>query len=351
MPRERSENFVGRDVAAGGASRARLTPFHLAEDGTCEILIVLFPGFPLGDLARLLDVFHGANDLASRSLFDWRIASVAGTRVTSSAGIAIDAEEIGDLDPRANVVTLGTIDRDSRGEDVLHAWLERHRGAIRRIGNVADGEIDQAAPARNARPDGAGLYWRDGIAFFCRGGCATSDLALSAVERALGAHVARRLLRRIARREWRSGDDPDSTRRTTREGQAPAPVKRALAIMHQNLRRPIPMSRLAGDCGVHLRHLQRLFQSHLGRSPRDYYQRLRLAKARDLVRDTTLRLAEIAEAVGFDSLSHFSRCYLDAFEIRPSADRKSNFTAPIPARCSPTAADLNSLRPTGPAPS
>ena len=51
-------------------------------------------------------------------------------------------------------------------------------------------------------------------------------------------------------------------------------------------------------------------------------------KARDLVRDTTLPLGQIGEAVGFDSLSHFSRCYVEAFEVRPSFDRKRNFTSP-----------------------
>jgi transcriptional regulator GlxA family with amidase domain len=85
---------------------------------------------------------------------------------------------------------------------------------------------------------------------------------------------------------------------------------------------------IAAEAGVHLRHLERLFHRHLGVSPRGYYQRLRLAQARDLVQGTMLGLARVAEAVGFDSLSHFSKCYMDAHGVRPSEDRQRHFTTP-----------------------
>ena len=39
-------------------------------------------------------------------------------------------------------------------------------------------------------------------------------------------------------------------------------------------------------------------------------------------------LARVAEAVGFDSLSHFSKCYMDAHGVRPSEDRQRHFTTP-----------------------
>jgi AraC-like DNA-binding protein len=41
-----------------------------------------------------------------------------------------------------------------------------------------------------------------------------------------------------------------------------------------------------------------------------------------------LGLARVAEAVGFDSLSHFSKCYMDAHGVRPSEDRQRHFTTP-----------------------
>ena len=85
---------------------------------------------------------------------------------------------------------------------------------------------------------------------------------------------------------------------------------------------------LAKRAGLSLRQLERLFHRHLGVSPRGYYQRLRLARARDLVQGTMMGLAQVAEAVGFDSLSHFSKCYMDAHGIRPSEDRQRHFTTP-----------------------
>src|SRR3546814_7514549 len=83
---------------------------------------------------------------------------------------------------------------------------------------------------------------------------------------------------------------------------------RAVALMHNTIANPVPLPAIAAEAGIHLRHLERLFHRHLGVSPRGYYQRLRLARARDLVQGTMMGLAQVAEAVGFDSLSHFSKC-------------------------------------------
>jgi transcriptional regulator GlxA family with amidase domain len=42
---------------------------------------------------------------------------------------------------------------------------------------------------------------------------------------------------------------------------------------------------------------------------------------------TTATLSAIAGDVGFDSLSHFSKCYTDAYGTRPSEDRQRLFTS------------------------
>jgi len=69
------------------------------------------------------------------------------------------------------------------------------------------------------------------------------------------------------------------------------------------------------------RQLDRLFQRYVGRSPVIYYRDIRLDRARGLVTQTDMRLAEVALASGFASPVHFSRAYRDRFGVPPRKDR------------------------------
>jgi transcriptional regulator GlxA family with amidase domain len=91
--------------------------------------------------------------------------------------------------------------------------------------------------------------------------------------------------------------------------------------MEANVADPLSLDQLAGIAGVSPRQLNRLFQTHLGRSTMRYYRDLRLDKAQNLMRNSPLSLTEIALASGFASSSHFSRVYAASFGQPPSAYR------------------------------
>jgi transcriptional regulator GlxA family with amidase domain len=234
----------------------------------------------------------------------------------------------------ANVIALS--DADASDEDCagLAAWLSAHPASIRRLGGIGGGcqvlGRISAMPRERARgqAERKELYWRKDGFFGCRGGCATSDFALSNVEALLGPQVAQQVLTSLARERVRKKIEPAADQQKSIEVTVAPPIKRAVALMRRTVGRPLPLPAIASEAGVHLRHLERLFHRHLGVSPRGYYQRLRLAQARDLVQGTMMGLSQVAEAVGFDSLSHFSKCYMDAHGVRPSEDRQRHFTTP-----------------------
>ncbi len=91
--------------------------------------------------------------------------------------------------------------------------------------------------------------------------------------------------------------------------------------MEQSLENPVGREELARTAGVSLRQLERLFRLHLGRSLGEHYLGLRLDRARDLLRQTTLSVLEIALACGFASASHFSRAYRQRFGHAPRTER------------------------------
>ena len=77
--------------------------------------------------------------------------------------------------------------------------------------------------------------------------------------------------------------------------------------------------------------LERLFRSHLGTTPRAYLTGLRMQTAAELLRNSTLRIGQIAERVGYGDPLAFSHAFRRVHGTSPRAFRKSQQTLP-PAR-------------------
>lgn len=69
------------------------------------------------------------------------------------------------------------------------------------------------------------------------------------------------------------------------------------------------LPRLARAASLSVAQLCRVFQHQVGVSPMKHLTRLRLARASDLLRKTTMNVGEVAHAVGFNDPLHFSRVF------------------------------------------
>ena len=81
-----------------------------------------------------------------------------------------------------------------------------------------------------------------------------------------------------------------------------AKVVQVLGSMEQHLESPLSSDELAAPIGVTRRQLERLFQEHLAVSPLQLYLRLRLERARHLLRQTSMGVIEVGLACGFGSV-------------------------------------------------
>nr|WP_275897736.1 helix-turn-helix transcriptional regulator [Pseudotabrizicola algicola] len=79
---------------------------------------------------------------------------------------------------------------------------------------------------------------------------------------------------------------------------------------------------LAARLGVCSRHLARLFDRHVGASPMQTAQTLRIARAKRLLTDTALPLAEVALQAGFGSIRRFNAAFLKLYGRAPSTLRR-----------------------------
>jgi transcriptional regulator GlxA family with amidase domain len=88
---------------------------------------------------------------------------------------------------------------------------------------------------------------------------------------------------------------------------------------------------LADDITVHMlaalqdqsvRNFSRRFSQATGESPMEYVQRLRLEHARELLRDTNLTVAEVAEISGYRNPAYFGKVFRTRLSLTPGEYRK-----------------------------
>jgi AraC-like DNA-binding protein len=79
---------------------------------------------------------------------------------------------------------------------------------------------------------------------------------------------------------------------------------------------------LARVAAVSPSHLIRLFKQRMGTTPHDYLMRYRISRAKELLAETTLTSAAIAERVGFRSESNFSYRFTEMVGQGPRAYRQ-----------------------------
>jgi AraC-like DNA-binding protein len=94
------------------------------------------------------------------------------------------------------------------------------------------------------------------------------------------------------------------------------------AIVEANLERAdLSVEDVARSLGISRVQLYRKVKAVLGTSPTDFIQSVRLTKARQLLLDESLTIAEVAYQLGFNSPSYFSTSFKGRYQISPSEYR------------------------------
>ena len=98
-------------------------------------------------------------------------------------------------------------------------------------------------------------------------------------------------------------------------------VNKALAFMRENYEKKLRLQDVADEVYVSQWHLSKLLNKHLEQNFSEILNGIRIEKAKELLKDPSLRIGDIAELVGFVDLAHFSRvfksiCGMSANEYR-----------------------------------
>ncbi len=88
-----------------------------------------------------------------------------------------------------------------------------------------------------------------------------------------------------------------------------AGLRRALLFLSDHYAEPVTLTELSEQAHVSASHLTFLFRSSLGMSFKSFLLNLRIHTAQQLLRESPLRITEVAMRAGFADLSHFERCF------------------------------------------
>lgn len=94
-------------------------------------------------------------------------------------------------------------------------------------------------------------------------------------------------------------------------------IKEAINYIEQNFQNNITIEDIAAFCGINRSYFGKIFRNSIGRSPQEFLMNYRMVKATELLKLTSLSIAEIGSAVGYENQLHFSRAFKTIYGISP----------------------------------
>lgn len=98
-------------------------------------------------------------------------------------------------------------------------------------------------------------------------------------------------------------------------------IRKAMLYMENNYNKPITLSDIADAAGLNPSYLSRLFKKENSLSVTEYLTQFRLEKAKELLKNGSLRLRDVSESVGFNDISYFSNTFKKYTGMSPTEYR------------------------------
>lgn len=315
---------------------------------------LLLVNFTLISLSSAIEPLRMANRIRGKDDYTWKTISKTGEPVAASDGLRVNVDVgIDDEESMNNVdvvIVCGGIRVEENSSKHLSKWLKTVNQKGIALGAICTGSyiLAEAGLLDGYR---CSIHWENMAAmidlfpnvsvsrsvftidrnrYTSSGGTTPVDMMLHIISAQCGAEVSAGVAEQFIYERIRRSDDQQRIPLKHVIGHQSGKLVVAVELMEANIKEPISQEDLASYVGLSRRQLQRLFQRYLMCAPSRYYLQLRLQRARELLRQTSMSLVEISALTGFVSTSHFSKSYKAFYGHSPSAERQQQCGA-LPA--------------------
>jgi AraC family transcriptional regulator, L-arginine-responsive activator len=320
----------------------------MSSDSIRDIGFVLLPRFSMAALGNALGICEAINDVAESERLRVHVIGALGNAVRSAGQVSVmTSRPDDDLGSLHTVIVIGDTPIPETGHDLLVSKLKSLAQRGVQLGGIGTGAW---LLARAGVLDGyrATIHWPYTALFAERfpnvvvsshifeldrdrltaaGGQAAQDLMLALMTSLYGAEMTADVMDQLGIERARSADERQRVPLSARIGGGQPKLTEAVSLMEANFEEPLPTEEIARLVGVSRRQLERLFKQHLDSLPSRYYLEMRLARARQLLRETSQSILQIGLACGFSSGPHFSSAYRAHFGVTPRDERTRRLAA------------------------
>ncbi|GGE93907.1 GlxA family transcriptional regulator [Stappia taiwanensis] len=319
------------------------------QDEGQKIALVLLDQFSLIAFTSTIEPIRLANRVLGEDFYSWTTYSIDGNAVRASNGCRMSVDgSIADLDDADITLICAGVDVERIALDQqLGAKLRKLNARGRTYGAICTGSYvlaryhllegrrctihwENLRSFREEFPDievSGDLFAIDRNCITCAGGMAALDMMLRVIAIQHGAYLAHEVSEVALYQNMRSGESAQRHDLEARTGISNIKILDAIRIMDLHIEDPLSCQQLAMTVNLSPRQLERLFRRHFDCTPGQYYLKLRLETARDLLRRTSRAVLDVAIACGFASTSHFTKCYRERYHCTPTEERQSYFWA------------------------
>lgn len=157
---------------------------------------------------------------------------------------------------------------------------------------------------------------QSGNIFCAAGGSAFYDLGLLLIERYCGREISTQVAKTQII-DSKRGSQNSYTNVTLHKPHSDHVIKQVQEYIEENFQHSLQVSSLAAMVNITPRTLNRRFQSCVAMRPIEYIQAVRIEQAKRLLELGDVSIKSLADQVGYDDISSFTRLFKRATELTP----------------------------------
>ena len=301
---------------------------------------VVAPGFQVMGFGAM-SVFEFANLAAGEPFYDVHLLSETGRSIRSSLGVGIETEAFDDS--HFDTILVGGSTGLVAATPGLIAYVQNAFAKSRRLASICTGayvlaeagildgrratthwaharELQKRFPRVKMEEDR--IFIVDGPVWTSAGMSAGIDLALSMVEKDLGAEIARMVSKSLVIHHRRAGGQSQHSALLELDAKSDR-IQNALEYAKRHLHTPLSVEQLADAAHLSPRQFSRAFHAETGQSPAKAVENLRVEAARVMMEQGRHPIDVVANETGFADRERMRRAFLRAYGQPPQTMRRN----------------------------